>query len=132
MPPAASTCRNDAIGRPTLRASGRSLSSQTGPVRQMPSRSASSSSGRYGMLTALTYRDAAYQPAATTSSTQRVHDPDNYWHAVVVYEMDDSLVMIIGGNRAGDMIEVGYVIRDGMTLIVHAMRPARSKFLPKR
>lgn len=55
-----------------------------------------------------------------------------YRNVVAVYEMDDGMVMVVGGNRAGHMVEVGYVFRGGVTLIIHAMRPARSKFLPKR
>lgn len=55
-----------------------------------------------------------------------------YRHAVVVYEMDEGMAMVVGGGRAGEMIEVGCVFRDGVTMIVHAMQPARSKFLPKR
>jgi hypothetical protein len=49
---------------------------------------------------------------------------------VFVFDLDDGLVMATGPDRAGSLIEVGYVVAiDGTPVIVHAMRPARPKFL---
>lgn len=43
---------------------------------------------------------------------------------------DDEMVMFIGPDRAGVLLEVGVVIWWGGELaIVHAMRPARPKYL---
>lgn len=44
-----------------------------------------------------------------------------------VFELDD-LVMLIGGDESGRMIEVGIAAAEGIEFIVHAML-AREKFL---
>lgn len=44
-----------------------------------------------------------------------------------VFRMDD-LVMLIGGDESGRMLEVGVATAEGIEFIVHAM-PAREKFL---
>ncbi|HUP76798.1 MAG TPA: hypothetical protein VM282_27430 [Acidimicrobiales bacterium] len=44
-----------------------------------------------------------------------------------VFELDD-LVMLIGADAAGRLLEIGLVSAEGVEFIVHAM-PARSKFL---
>ncbi|HEY6629567.1 MAG TPA: hypothetical protein VI193_11335 [Acidimicrobiia bacterium] len=44
-----------------------------------------------------------------------------------VFQMDD-LVMLIGGNESGRMLEIGVAAAEGIEFIVHAM-PARQKFL---
>lgn len=45
------------------------------------------------------------------------------------YVQDDGLVMIIGPDRTGALIEVGLTDWYGDLAIAHAMRPARAKFL---
>ena len=40
----------------------------------------------------------------------------------------DGLIMLIGPDRAGRMLEIGVARGDGIEFIVHAM-PAREKFL---
>ena len=40
----------------------------------------------------------------------------------------DDLVMLIGADRTGRLVEVGVASAEGVELIVHAM-PAREKFL---
>lgn len=50
-----------------------------------------------------------------------------YRHPIRVFQMDD-LVMLIGGDESGRMLEVGVATAEGIEFIVHAM-PAREKFL---
>ena len=50
-----------------------------------------------------------------------------YRHPVRVFEVGD-LVMLIGGDRSGRLLEVGMTEAEGIEFIVHAM-PARSKFV---
>jgi hypothetical protein len=51
-----------------------------------------------------------------------------YRHPTRVFAVDD-LVMLIGGDRAGQPLEIGVAASDeGVEFIVHAMR-ARTKFL---
>jgi hypothetical protein len=50
-----------------------------------------------------------------------------YRHPVRVFEVGD-LVMLIGGDRSGRLLEVGMTQAEGIEFIVHAM-PARSTFL---
>lgn len=46
------------------------------------------------------------------------------------YKLDDDLAMFIGPDRTGQMIEVGAIAWWGGELtIIHAMSPARNKFL---
>jgi hypothetical protein len=49
---------------------------------------------------------------------------------VHVFELDEGLTLVMGSDRAGSLIEVGFVVSvDGVAVIVHAMRPARPKFI---
>lgn len=49
---------------------------------------------------------------------------------VHVFDLDGGLSLVTGPDRAGSLIEVGFVVAvDGVIVIVHAMRPARPKFL---
>jgi hypothetical protein len=60
-----------------------------------------------------------------------VHDADiahAYDHPIRIYEMDESMHMIIGPTRTGALIEVGVVGTPDRTVVVHAMA-ARAKFL---
>lgn len=43
------------------------------------------------------------------------------------FQMED-LVMLIGGDESGRMLEIGVATAEGIEFIVHAM-PAREKFL---
>ncbi|MGB3676845.1 MAG: hypothetical protein WA988_20640 [Candidatus Nanopelagicales bacterium] len=46
-----------------------------------------------------------------------------------VFPQGDGLVMLVGGDASGKLLEVGYMISaDGAAVIIHAM-PARAKFL---
>jgi hypothetical protein len=50
-----------------------------------------------------------------------------YRNPLRVFQVDD-LVMLIGGDETGRMLEVGVVAAEGIEFIIHAM-PAREKFL---
>jgi hypothetical protein len=50
-----------------------------------------------------------------------------YRNPIRVYVLDD-LVMLIGGDEAGRLLEVGVAEAEGVEFIVHAM-PARQRFL---
>lgn len=51
-----------------------------------------------------------------------------YDHPVRVFDLDDGFTMLIGGNPAGDLLEVGVVQSLTGPVVVHAMR-ARTKYL---
>jgi len=50
-----------------------------------------------------------------------------YRNPIRVFELDD-LVMLIGADESGQMLEIGVAAAEGIEFIVHAM-PARDKFL---
>lgn len=50
-----------------------------------------------------------------------------YRNPIRVFELDD-LIMLIGGDESGRMLEIGVATAEGIEFIVHAM-PARKKFL---
>jgi hypothetical protein len=50
-----------------------------------------------------------------------------YRHPIRVFEFDD-LTMLIGGDQAGHLLEIGVAAAEGIEFIVHAMS-ARPKFL---
>ena len=50
-----------------------------------------------------------------------------YRNPIRVFQIDD-LVMLIGGDESGRMLEIGVAAAEGIEFIVHAM-PARQKFL---
>ena len=50
-----------------------------------------------------------------------------YRNPIRVFQVDD-LVMLIGADETGRMLEVGVVAAEGIEFIIHAM-PAREKFL---
>lgn len=45
------------------------------------------------------------------------------------FVQDDSMTMFIGPDQTGNLVEVGVVEWHGIIAIVHAMCPARPKFL---
>lgn len=50
-------------------------------------------------------------------------------YAFAQFDLDEAFVMYIGGDRSGNLLEIGTVeADDGRILIVHAMN-ARSRFL---
>lgn len=50
-----------------------------------------------------------------------------YRYPIRVFAMDD-LVMLVGADQPGRLLEVGVAEAEGMEFIVHAM-PARERFL---
>lgn len=70
-------------------------------------------------------------PVVVASARRHGVEDDDMLHAyrnpVRVFRLDD-LVMLIGADRTGRLVEVGVVSAEGIELIVHAM-PAREKFL---
>ncbi|MCU0293860.1 MAG: hypothetical protein MUF10_18065 [Thermoanaerobaculaceae bacterium] len=50
-----------------------------------------------------------------------------YHHPVRVFEAQ-GLVMLIGADRSGRLLEIGVASAEGLDFVVHAM-PARPKFL---
>jgi hypothetical protein len=54
-----------------------------------------------------------------------------YNHPIRVANPEEGFTMLIGPDRAGNLIEVGVVTGKGRPLVVHAM-PARPKFLRRR
>ena len=47
-----------------------------------------------------------------------------------LFDLDDGLTLVTGPDRAGSLIEVGFLVAvDDVVVIVHALRPARPKFL---
>jgi hypothetical protein len=50
---------------------------------------------------------------------------------IEVWELDESLTMLVGPDRSAAMLEIGVVDSDEGPVIVHAMR-ARAKFLRRR
>jgi hypothetical protein len=58
------------------------------------------------------------------SETDRLHA---YRHPIRVFAMDD-LVMLVGADQIGRLLEVGVAQAEGLEFIVHTM-PARQRFL---
>lgn len=50
-------------------------------------------------------------------------------HSVAGFDVGEGMTMVIGAARTGALIEVGVVAMYGGWCVVHAMRPARPKFL---
>ena len=70
-------------------------------------------------------------PVIVASARKHGIPDDDMLHAyrnpIRVFELKD-LVMLIGGDESGRMLEVGVAAAEGIEFIVHAM-PARDKFL---
>ena len=65
-----------------------------------------------------------------TARKHGVRDTDMlnaYRHPIRVFDLDD-LVMLIGPDHTGRLLEVGVAEAEGVEFIVHAM-PARPRFL---
>jgi len=60
------------------------------------------------------------------SEDDMLHALRNEHHHVV---QDDGMVMFIGSDTAGQLIEVGLVEWYGVIAIAHVYRPARAKYL---
>ena len=51
-----------------------------------------------------------------------------YANPIRIYELEDGLLMLIGANEAGALLEIGVVGAQGGAVVVHAMA-ARERFL---
>ena len=51
-----------------------------------------------------------------------------YANPIRVFELEDGLLMLVGANAAGSLLEIGVVGAQGGTVVVHAMA-ARERFL---
>jgi hypothetical protein len=70
-------------------------------------------------------------PVVLESARKHGISDDDMLHAyrnpIRVFVLDD-LVMLIGGDEAGRLLEVGVAEAEGLEFIVHAM-PARQRFM---
>ena len=70
-------------------------------------------------------------PVIVASARKHGVPDENILHAyrnpIRVFELDD-LVMLVGADKSGRMLEIGVASAEGIEFIVHAM-PARDKFL---
>lgn len=76
----------------------------------------------------------APRPVAAASARKHgVTDADMihaYRNPIRAFELDEGLTMLVGPDRAGNLLEVGVVAGDPSPVIVHAMR-ARPRFLSR-
>ena len=72
------------------------------------------------------------EPLITESAHRHGVTNETILHAfnnpIRVEDLDEDMTMFIGGDSAGNLIEVGVVGSDVRPVIVHAM-PARAKYL---
>jgi hypothetical protein len=72
------------------------------------------------------------EPVIASSARRHGLSDDAILHAfnnpIRSEELDDGLVMLIGPDHAGNLIEIGVATSDAGPVIVHAM-PARPKYL---
>lgn len=60
-----------------------------------------------------------------------VTDSDMQHAMRTFHDQDDEIIIAVGPDHAGRLVEVGFIESDDEhRVIVHAMRPARPKFLP--
>lgn len=52
--------------------------------------------------------------------------------AIRVIVQSDGMTMYIGPDRAGRIMEVGTIQRNGREIVAHAMYPAREKYLAEK
>lgn len=71
------------------------------------------------------------EPVIVQSARRHEIADDDMLHAfrnpIRIFELDE-LVMLVGADASGRLLEVGVVRSDGIELILHAM-PARDRFL---
>lgn len=52
-------------------------------------------------------------------------------HFAETFDVGEGMTMVVGPDTAGNPIEVGVVERYGGLCVVHAMKPARRRFLER-
>jgi hypothetical protein len=71
------------------------------------------------------------EPAIAPSARRHgVSDEDirhAYAHPIRIFELEDGLLMLVGPNAAGALLEIGVVAAEGGAVVVHAMA-ARERF----
>ena len=68
---------------------------------------------------------------ATSARKHGVHDDDMihaFNHPMFVDDQDDGLVMFVGADTSGSLLEIGVIESVDGPIIIHAM-PARPKYL---
>ena len=68
---------------------------------------------------------------ATRARKHDIADDDMihaFHHPILVDDLDDGFTMFIGGDQAGNLLEVGVIDSDDGPIIVHAIA-ARAKYL---
>jgi hypothetical protein len=74
------------------------------------------------------------EPVVMTSAHRHGVPEEDMLHALRHYEhlfdVGEGLMMVIGPDRLGELIEVGVVERFECLYVAHAMRPVRRKFSP--
>jgi hypothetical protein len=77
-----------------------------------------------------------HDPVVLASARKHGVSDDDILHAfrnpLLAKQEDDGLTMIVGPKCDGGLIEVGVSVNDGYTVVVHAMDPARRRFLRRR
>ena len=71
------------------------------------------------------------EPVIAASAHRHGMSDDNIRHAILAHGPDEEgLIMLVGPAYDGSLVEVGLVeSSDGVRVIVHAMSPARARFL---
>ena len=73
--------------------------------------------------------EAVIAPSAQRHGVEDADMVHAYRNATDAWHLDDGLVMLVGADRSGALLEIGVVhADDGTPVIVHAMK-ARRKFL---
>lgn len=68
---------------------------------------------------------------ANSARTHDIHDDDMlhaFNHPILVEDLDDGLVMFVGADTAGNLLEIGVIDSTDGPIIIHAMT-ARPKYL---
>lgn len=80
-------------------------------------------------------REEIEEPVVVGSAHRHGVAEDDMLHALRFaigdVRQDDDMVMFIGPDRSGNLIEVGVVTWHGILAIVHAMSPARDKYVKR-
>lgn len=75
-----------------------------------------------------------YEPIVSPGAHKHGVGEDDIVHAFACFiraeDLDDGFVMLTGPDRAGNLMEVGVVAGELGPVIIHALRPARDRYLP--
>ncbi|MGH6920287.1 MAG: hypothetical protein ACREJ0_21595 [Geminicoccaceae bacterium] len=80
-------------------------------------------------VTCMYAKDPIIAPSAFRHGLEAEDIAHAYRQPIDVWTMDDGLIMLIGPDRSGRVLEIGTILEsDAGPVVVHAM-PARRKFL---